>query len=89
MTTKLLAFSVLNIPSDIAGATFMAIATSSPEFFTNVVGTFVTEGNIGVGSVVGSVVFNLLAIISWCGFAVKDVSYTCLTFRGRSNTFLE
>ncbi|CAG7716382.1 unnamed protein product [Allacma fusca] len=63
---------VLHIPADVAGATFMAIATSSPEFFTNVIGTFVTKGNIGVGSVVGSAVFNFLAIISWCGLVVKD-----------------
>lgn len=34
----------LNMSSDICGATFMAGATSSPELFVNVIGTFITEG---------------------------------------------
>lgn len=52
---------------DVAGATFMAAATSSPELFINVVGTFVTEGDIGVGAIVGSAVFNILAVPACCG----------------------
>ncbi|KAK3922927.1 Sodium/potassium/calcium exchanger 5 [Frankliniella fusca] len=52
---------------DVAGATFMAAATSSPELFINLVGTFVTEGDIGVGAVVGSAVFNILAVPACCG----------------------
>lgn len=27
----------------------MAISTSAPELFTNVIGTFVTKGDLGVG----------------------------------------
>ena len=53
----------------------MAIGTSSPEFFTNLIGTFVTKGDIGVGSVIGSVVFNILAIVAWCGLLAKEVTY--------------
>ncbi|KOB77279.1 Sodium/potassium/calcium exchanger 4, partial [Operophtera brumata] len=53
----------LNMEADIAGATFMAAASSSPELFINCVGTFVTEGDLGVGAVVGSAVFNVLAAI--------------------------
>ncbi|CAG7784715.1 unnamed protein product [Allacma fusca] len=63
----------LHLPSDVAGATFMAIATSSPELFTNVIGTFITEGDIGVGTIVGSAVFNLLAVCACCGFAASAV----------------
>lgn len=32
-----------------AGATFMAVGTSAPELFSSVIGSFVTEGDIGVG----------------------------------------
>lgn len=53
--------------ADIVGATLMAIATSSPELFMNCVGTFVTNGDIGVGTIVGSSVFNLLAVPACCG----------------------
>jgi Ca2+/Na+ antiporter len=52
----------------------MAIATSSPELFTNVIGTFITEGDIGVGTIVGSAVFNILAVTAVCGLAAKTVS---------------
>ena len=62
------------MPEDIAGATFMAAAVSSPEFFINVVGTFITEGDIGVGAVVGSAVFNVLAVPACCGIFAKQVS---------------
>ncbi|ODM96875.1 Sodium/potassium/calcium exchanger 4 [Orchesella cincta] len=61
----------LHLPSDVAGATFMAVATSSPELFTNVIGTFITQGDIGVGTIVGSAVFNLLGVTACCGIAAK------------------
>ncbi|XP_023310200.1 sodium/potassium/calcium exchanger 3-like [Anoplophora glabripennis] len=57
----------LHMKEDIAGATFMATASSSPELFINCVGTFVTEGDLGVGTVVGSAVFNILAVPACCG----------------------
>lgn len=53
--------------ADVAGATFMAAATSAPELFVNVIGTFITEGDIGVGTIVGSAVFNILAVAACCG----------------------
>lgn len=46
--------SALNMSSDICGATFMAGATSSPELFVNVIGTFITEGDIGIGNCTSS-----------------------------------
>ncbi|XP_054272982.1 sodium/potassium/calcium exchanger 4 isoform X2 [Macrosteles quadrilineatus] len=57
----------LNMSNDVAGATFMAAATSAPELFVNVIGTFITEGDIGVGTIVGSAVFNILAVAACCG----------------------
>lgn len=59
--------------NDIVGATFMAGATSSPELFVNVIGTFITEGDIGVGTIVGSAVFNILAVAACCGIAAGMV----------------
>lgn len=56
---------------DIAGGTIMAMATSSPELFINCVGTFITEGDIGVGTVVGSAVFNILAVPACCGLLAR------------------
>ncbi|XP_053624240.1 probable sodium/potassium/calcium exchanger CG1090 isoform X2 [Plodia interpunctella] len=58
----------LTMEPDIAGATFMAAASSSPELFINCVGTFVTKGDLGVGAVVGSAVFNVLAVPACCAF---------------------
>lgn len=69
---NLLKFLELHLPSDVAGATFMAIATSAPELFTNVIGTFVTQGDLGIGTIVGSAVFNILAVSACCGLAAKE-----------------
>lgn len=61
---------------DVAGATFMAAATSSPELFINIVGTFITEGDLGVGTIVGSAVFNILAVPACCGLFATQVGFT-------------
>lgn len=51
----------------------MAGATSSPELFVNVIGTFITEGDIGIGTIVGSAVFNILAVAACCGICARSV----------------
>ena len=43
----------LDISDDVAGATFMAAGGSAPEFFTSVIGTFVAQNNVGIGTIVG------------------------------------
>ncbi|KAG7201482.1 hypothetical protein KM043_004241 [Ampulex compressa] len=53
--------SGLGISTDVAGATFLATASCFPELFVNVVGTFLTESDLGVGTVVGGAVFNTFA----------------------------
>ena len=63
----------INVTEDVAGATIMAAASSSPELFINVVGTFVTEGDLGVGTIVGSAVFNILAVPACCGLFANQV----------------
>lgn len=62
--------------NDVAGATFMAAATSAPELFVNCIGTFITEGDIGIGTIVGSAVFNILAVAACCGIGAGMVSMT-------------
>lgn len=57
----------LNMRSDVAGATFMAAGSSAPELFTSVIGVFITKGDIGLGTIVGSAVFNILFIVAVCG----------------------
>merc|ERR1712203_1111532 len=57
----------LKLSDDVAGATFMAAGTSAPEFFTNIMGTFVTKSDLGIGTIVGSAVFNIFGVISVCG----------------------
>nr|XP_034172553.1 sodium/potassium/calcium exchanger 4-like [Osmia lignaria] len=63
----------INVTEDVAGATIMAAASSSPELFINIVGTFVTEGDLGVGTIVGSAVFNILAVPACCGLFAKQI----------------
>ncbi|KAH0954377.1 hypothetical protein HN011_007760 [Eciton burchellii] len=63
----------LNVTEDVAGATVMAAASSSPELFVNVIGTFVTEGDLGVGTIVGSAVFNILAVPACCALFAHEV----------------
>jgi len=66
-------FTGLNLSEDVAGATFMAIATSSPELFINIIGTFITESDLGVGTIVGSAVFNILGVAACLGLAATKV----------------
>ncbi|CAG0899627.1 unnamed protein product [Darwinula stevensoni] len=56
----------LHMSSDIGGASLMAAGSSSPELFTNLLGTFLTEGDIGLGTIVGSAVFNILGVVILC-----------------------
>ncbi|KAA0150695.1 hypothetical protein FNF29_05032 [Cafeteria roenbergensis] len=61
------------IADDVAGATFMAAGGSAPEFFTAVIGTFLSESNVGFGTIVGSAVFNVLFVIGCCAMFSKEV----------------
>ncbi|XP_029449633.1 sodium/potassium/calcium exchanger 3 [Rhinatrema bivittatum] len=63
----------LHLSEDVAGATFMAAGSSAPELFTSVIGVFITKGDVGVGTIVGSAVFNVLCIIGVCGLFAGQV----------------
>ncbi|KAK2849039.1 hypothetical protein Q5P01_008873 [Channa striata] len=65
----------LHLSQDVAGATFMAAGSSAPELFTSLIGVFITKGDVGVGTIVGSAVFNILVIIGICGiFAGQPIT---------------
>lgn len=64
----------LNISTDVAGATFLAIASCFPELFVNVVGTFLTESDLGVGTVMGGAVFNTFATPACGALSAMHVS---------------
>ncbi|KAF7707273.1 sodium/potassium/calcium exchanger 3 isoform X2 [Silurus meridionalis] len=67
----------LHLSEDVAGATFMAAGSSAPELFTSLIGVFITKGDVGVGTIVGSAVFNILVIIGVCGiFAGQTILLT-------------
>merc|ERR1719201_471532 len=53
----------LGLSPDVAGATFMAAGSSAPELFTSLMGVFAVKSDVGVGTIVGSAVFNLCCII--------------------------
>eukprot|EP00584_Thalassiosira_punctigera_P006801 CAMPEP_0172541744 /NCGR_PEP_ID=MMETSP1067-20121228/12506_1 /TAXON_ID=265564 ORGANISM="Thalassiosira punctigera, Strain Tpunct2005C2" /NCGR_SAMPLE_ID=MMETSP1067 /ASSEMBLY_ACC=CAM_ASM_000444 /LENGTH=651 /DNA_ID=CAMNT_0013327847 /DNA_START=163 /DNA_END=2115 /DNA_ORIENTATION=+ len=62
----------LNLSMDVAGATLMAAGGSAPELFTSFVGTF-KQSDIGIGTIVGSAVFNVLFVIGMCSLLSKEV----------------
>jgi hypothetical protein len=61
------------IQDDVAGATFMAAGGSAPELFTSVIGVFVSFDDVGIGTIVGSAVFNILFVIGMCAIFSKTV----------------
>lgn len=65
------------ISPDVAGATLMAAGGSAPELFTSVIGVFIAISDVGIGTIVGSAVFNVLFVIAACAFAsAKALSLT-------------
>ncbi|XP_068600265.1 sodium/potassium/calcium exchanger 3 [Brachionichthys hirsutus] len=63
----------LQLSEDVAGATFMAAGSSAPELFTSLIGVFITKGDVGVGTIVGSAVFNILVIIGLSGIFAGQI----------------
>ena len=63
--------SRLRIPDDVAGATLMAAGASSPEVFASLVALFVTHSSLGIGTVVGSEIFNHLCICAGSVLSAK------------------
>uniref|UniRef100_A0A8C7D8J0 Solute carrier family 24 member 4 n=1 Tax=Oncorhynchus kisutch TaxID=8019 RepID=A0A8C7D8J0_ONCKI len=76
----------LDLSEDVAGATFMAAGSSAPELFASVIGVFITHGDVGVGTIVGSAVFNILCIIGVCGIFAGQV---CVCFFPRMHVCVQ
>ncbi|KAI5129353.1 Sodium/Potassium/Calcium Exchanger 5 [Manis pentadactyla] len=64
----------LGLSQDVAGATFMAAGSSAPELVTAFLGVFITQGDIGISTILGSAVYNLLGICAACGLLSNAVS---------------
>jgi K+-dependent Na+/Ca+ exchanger-like protein len=54
----------MEIPSDVAGASLMAMGSSAPEICIALIAVFIggSHGEVGIGTIVGSAVFNILVI---------------------------
>jgi len=63
----------LGCSEDVAGATFMAAGGSAPELFTSIIGVFIAFSDVGIGTIVGSAVFNILFVIGMCALFSKTV----------------
>lgn len=64
-----------NVPSDVAGTTLMAMGSSAPELFIALVAVFKPGGHveIGMGTIVGSALFNVLVIVGAAALARRAV----------------
>lgn len=59
---------------DVAAATFMAVASTTPELFTNLISTFIADSDMGLGTIIGSMMFNTLGVAACAGLAaIKPV----------------
>lgn len=68
----------LNLPPSVTGATFMAAGTSAPELSTSLFALFLAGSNsdmlvMGLGTVVGSAIFQILVVIGFA--ALVKTSY--------------
>ncbi|XP_010389250.1 sodium/potassium/calcium exchanger 1 isoform X1 [Corvus cornix cornix] len=63
----------LQISEDVAGATFMAAGGSAPELFTSLIGVFISHSNVGIGTIVGSAVFNILFVVGTCALFSREI----------------
>jgi len=62
----------LGLSPDVAGATFMAAGSSAPELASSFMGTFVSKSDVGLGTIIGSAVFNILIIIGATAIVVGE-----------------
>lgn len=62
----------LGLSPDVAGATFMAAGSSAPELASSFMGTFISNSDVGLGTIIGSAVFNILIIIGATAIVVGE-----------------
>lgn len=56
-------------------AVFMASATAMPELFTNLISTFIAQSDMGLGAVIGSLMWNILGVAAVASLATRKVLY--------------
>lgn len=63
----------LNVPDDVNGATFSAAGSSAPELFVSLADNVIAQvpKSIGIGTIVGSAIFNILVIIGVSALVAK------------------
>ncbi|XP_070563658.1 sodium/potassium/calcium exchanger 3-like [Ptychodera flava] len=61
----------LDIPPEVAGATFMAAGCSASGLVISSVGVFVVKDNIGMSAIIGECAFSMLFLIGLCGVCAK------------------
>lgn len=61
----------LKLTDDVAWATFMAIGTSAPEFFTAVIAILTATKDVWAGTIIGSAIFNILVITWWSALVLR------------------
>ncbi|MFW6414531.1 MAG: calcium/sodium antiporter, partial [Verrucomicrobiota bacterium] len=74
---------ILGVSDLLIGLTIVALGTSLPELATSIVAGFKKKHDIAVGNIIGSNLFNLLAVIGVSGLLVPgglEVSQQALTF---------
>jgi len=90
----------LQLSEDVAGATFMAIGSSAPEFFTALFAlTKVGAEDVGAGTIVGSAIFNILVIVGASAVVatayldwrpvVRDMGFYIISILALMFTFLD
>lgn len=53
----------------------MATGTAMPELFVNIISTFLTESDMGLGTIIGSLMFNILGVAGIaCFFAIHTIN---------------
>ncbi len=72
---------VFYLSEDVAGTTFMAAGSSAPQLFMNLQSVFFAGDDIGIDTVVGSAMFNILIINGLSVFLrERRCSWTCAHF---------
>ncbi|KAB0394038.1 hypothetical protein E2I00_016598, partial [Balaenoptera physalus] len=66
------------LSQNVAGATFMAAGSSAPELVTAFLGVFITKGDIGISTILGSAIYNLLGICAACGLLSNVVCFNAI-----------
>lgn len=62
----------LKLTEDVAWATFMAVWTSAPEFFTAVIAILTATKDVWAWTIIWSAIFNILIITGWSAMVLKS-----------------